>query len=75
MRAGVEPEMRFHQVMMPNEGGGGGRRKEQEREREEVLSTVGSQNRLVAREMRGGIEREWVHWIQGSGELRSRGGV
>ena len=59
--------------MRPNDWGG---RREEEgaREREEVLSTVGSQNRLVAREMRGGMEREWVHWIQGSRELRSRGG-
>jgi len=36
-------------------GGGGGGRKESERE--EVLSTVGSRNRLVARKMRRGIER------------------
>ena len=49
--------MRCHQVMRPKEGGGGGRRNE--KEREEVLYTVGSRNRLVAREMRGGIERAY----------------
>ena len=43
--------------MRPNERGGGGRRKEIERKREEVLPTVGSRNRLVAREIRGGIDR------------------
>ena len=55
----------------------GGRREEEgaiEGEEVHVLSTVGSQNRLVAKELRGGIEREWVHWTQGSGELRARGG-
>jgi len=55
-RAGGEPEMQCHQFMRPDEvgGGGGGRR---EREREEELPTVGSRNRSVARETRGGIER------------------
>ena len=47
--------MRCHQVMRPKEGGGGGRRKE--KERAEVLPTVGSQKRLVARKTRGGMER------------------
>ena len=42
--------------MRPKEGG---REEEGKREREKVLSTVGSQNRLVAREMRGGTERAY----------------
>ena len=46
--------MRCHQVIRLNEGGGG---EKKEREREEVLSTVGSRNRLVAQKRRGGIER------------------
>jgi hypothetical protein len=52
--------MRCHQVMRPNEGGVGGRRKEREREGGSTVhcrSTVGSRNRLVAREMREVVER------------------
>ena len=50
-RGGVEPEMRCHQVMRPNERG---RRREQG-EREEALYTVGAWNGSVVKKMlRGG---------------------